>query len=109
MLTKTKIAFAATIILGTASAALAGDSGENNQGGFVMPGSMVGVNQGYHPGYFAYASKTIKTKTGNAGKAVEHVHGGYTGPEVSDRYPSTGPVRPFTEFEWTWFDYQNHE
>ena len=52
MWTKTKIAFAAAIILGTASAALAGDSGENNQGGFVIPGSMDGVNPVYHPGWF---------------------------------------------------------
>jgi hypothetical protein len=108
MLTKTKIVVTATLILGTASAALAGDSGENSQGGLVMPGSMVGVNRAYHPGYFAYASKTAKT--GNAGKATQHVHGGYTGPEVSDRYPSTGAVRPFTEFERNRFDdFQNHE
>jgi hypothetical protein len=78
MLTKTKIAVAAALILGTASAALAGD----------------------------YASKTTKT----AGKASEHVHGGYTGPEVSDRHPATGAVRPFTEFEWNRFDdFQSHE
>jgi len=84
MLTKTKIAVAAALILGTASAALAGDSGENN------------------PGYFAYASKTAKT----AGKASEHVHGGYTG----DRSPSTGAVRSFTESEWNRFDdFQSHE
>ena len=107
MYINTKIAFAVVLIVGTASAALAGDSGENNQGGFVMPGSMVGVNRAYHPGYFAYASKTAKT--GNAGKASQHVHGGYTGPEVSDRYPSTGAVRPFTEFQRNRFDFQNHE
>jgi hypothetical protein len=52
MLTKTKIALATALIIGTASAALANDSGENNQGGFVMPGSLVGVNPAYHPGIF---------------------------------------------------------
>jgi hypothetical protein len=52
MLTKTKIALAAALIIGTASAALANDSGENNQGGFVMPGSLDGVNPAYHPGIF---------------------------------------------------------
>jgi hypothetical protein len=52
MLTKTKIALATALIIGTASAALAGDSGENNQGGFVMPGSLVGVNPAYHHGIF---------------------------------------------------------
>ena len=44
MLTKTKIAVAAALILGTASAALAGGS--------VMPGSMDGVNPAYHPRWF---------------------------------------------------------
>jgi hypothetical protein len=44
MLTKIKIALATALIIGTASAALANDSGENNMGGFVMPGSLDGVN-----------------------------------------------------------------
>lgn len=44
MLTKTSIALAATLILGTASAVLAADSGENNPGGARMPGSTDGVN-----------------------------------------------------------------
>jgi hypothetical protein len=55
MLTKTTTAFAAALILGTASAALAGDSGENNQGGYVLPGSTDGVNPAYHPGIFGNA------------------------------------------------------
>ena len=69
MFTKTKIAFAAALILGTASAALAGDSGENNQGGFVMPGSTVGVNPAYHPEIFgnaatAYAYGFVRSRDG---------------------------------------------
>ena len=53
MLTKTKIALATALITGTASAALANDSqGENNMGGFVVPGSLDGVNPAYHPGIF---------------------------------------------------------
>jgi hypothetical protein len=48
MLNKTKIAIAAALILGTASAVLAADSGENNMGGAVMPGSTVGVNPADH-------------------------------------------------------------
>ena len=52
MSTKARIVFAAALILGTASAALANDSGENNQGGFVMPGRMDGVNPVYHPDIF---------------------------------------------------------
>jgi hypothetical protein len=55
MLTKTKIALAAALILGTASAALANDS-DGERGGFVLPGSMDGVNPAYHPGIFGNAA-----------------------------------------------------
>ena len=51
MLTRTKIVLAAALILGTASAALA-DSDQNDSGGYVLPGSMDGVNPAYHPGIF---------------------------------------------------------
>src|SRR6266478_1344635 len=51
MSTKTKIALAAALILGTASAALANDS-DDEKGGFVVPGSMDGVNPVYHPDIF---------------------------------------------------------
>jgi hypothetical protein len=51
MFTNTKIALAAVLILGTASAALASDH-EDQSGGFVMPGSMDGVNPVYHPDIF---------------------------------------------------------
>jgi hypothetical protein len=64
MLTKTKVVLAAALMLGTASAALAGDSGENSYGGFVMPGSMDGVNPAYHPGWFGPAARA-----NNAGQA----------------------------------------
>jgi hypothetical protein len=49
-------AAAAIGVLGVSSAALAGDSGENNEGGAVMPGSMVGVNPVYHPEWFGRAA-----------------------------------------------------
>ena len=115
MLTKTKIALAAALILSTASAALAGDSGENNQGGFVIPGSVVGVNPVFHPGYFPYASKAANT--GHAGKASAEARGSYAQAHVRsipsvDPNPAaqpTGALRPLTAFEWNWFDYQNHE
>jgi hypothetical protein len=48
MLNKTKIALAAALVLGTASAVMAADSGENNFGGAVVPGSSVGVNPADH-------------------------------------------------------------
>jgi len=44
MLTKMKLALAAALVLGTASTALAG--------GYVLPGSMDGVNPAYHPRWF---------------------------------------------------------
>ena len=59
----TKIAFAFALIVGTASTALANEQTED-RGGFVMPGSMDGVNPAHHPDIF-----------GNVGKAY-----GYTSP-----------------------------
>ena len=58
MLTKTKIALAAALILGTASGALASD--REDTGGYVMPGSLDGVNPALHPGIFDN-SATAKT------------------------------------------------
>jgi len=77
MFTSTKIALAAALILGSASAALAND----------------------------------------AGKASGHARRSYAQAQVrpspkEDPNPSTvptGAVRPFTQFEKTWFDYQDQE
>jgi hypothetical protein len=52
MLTRMKIAFAAAIVLCAASAALAGSDRDTDEGGFVLPGSLVGVNPVYHPDIF---------------------------------------------------------
>ena len=63
---KTLIAVTAAVVLGTlgvASVAQASDSGEE-KGGFVMPGSMDGVNPVYHPDLFGKAAQT-----NNAGDA----------------------------------------
>ncbi len=60
----TSMAISAAIalgIVGAATAALANDLGENNMGGYVVPGSMVGVNPVDHPGWFR--------KAGSAGNA----------------------------------------
>jgi hypothetical protein len=55
MLTKTKIALATALVLGSlGSAALADQS--DDRGGSVMPGSMDGVNPAYHPGIFRNAN-----------------------------------------------------
>jgi hypothetical protein len=50
MLTKTKALVAVALVLGTASVALANDDDE--RGGYVLPGSMDGVNPAYHPDLF---------------------------------------------------------
>jgi hypothetical protein len=78
MFTNTKIALAAALILGTASAALANDQEET--GGFVVPGSMDGVNPAHHPDIF-----------GNAGTARAY---GFTAwPEQEDRSGKKGRNR----------------
>jgi hypothetical protein len=51
MSTKTKSAIATIILIGAVSAALAGDQTEE-RGGYVMPGSLDGVNPVYHPDIF---------------------------------------------------------
>jgi hypothetical protein len=57
MLTKTKIAFAAALVFGTASAALAGARDEDvERGGFVVPCSLEGVNPALHPDIFGNAA-----------------------------------------------------
>jgi hypothetical protein len=60
MFTSTKIAFAAALILGTASVALAGNENSDERGGFVVPGSTVGVNAVYHPELFGSVDQAGK-------------------------------------------------
>jgi hypothetical protein len=67
MLTKTKLVLAAALMLGSASAALAGDQNEE-RGGYVLPGNTDGVNPVYHPRWFlGYAAQ--RGNIGNAGEA----------------------------------------
>jgi hypothetical protein len=115
MFTRPKIAASVAIvlgILGTASAALAGQDDRNDRGGFVMPGSMDGVNPVLHPGY-PIASKAANI--GKAGKASRHARESYgrayvrPSPNVDPSMKPTGAVRPFTPFEKWWFDYQSHD
>jgi hypothetical protein len=51
MFTTTKLALAAVLVLGAASAALA-ENDRDEGGGYVLPGSMTGVNPVYHPDLF---------------------------------------------------------
>lgn len=80
---RTSIAISAAIVLGivgAATAALANDSGENDRGGYVVPGSMVGVNPVYHPGWFGQA--------GNAGNAY-----GYAPAPIQTHHPVRARTR----------------
>ena len=56
MFTNTKIALAAALILGSASATLANDR-DGEDSGFVNWPSMDGVNPVYHPDFFGKAGK----------------------------------------------------
>jgi hypothetical protein len=89
MLTKTKIAFAATLILGIASAAMAGSANTEHRGGFVTNASKA-----------AHAGKSGKALA----RARESYAQDYVPPSPSTK--PTGAVRPFTDFERRWFDYQ---
>jgi hypothetical protein len=54
MLTKTKVALAAVLVLGAGSLAQAANDndGGNETGGYVLPGNTDGVNPVYHPRWF---------------------------------------------------------
>jgi hypothetical protein len=73
MLTKMKLALAAALVLGTASTALAG--------GYVLPGSMDGVNPAYHPRWFPQYGRVMRSYD-RANAAI------YSG--VNGYYPSAG-------------------
>ena len=65
MFTNTKIALSVAMVLGAASAALAGSENTEDRGGYVISGSTDGVNPVYHPRWFpGYAAHH-----GNAGDA----------------------------------------
>src|ERR1700692_2200404 len=57
MLAKVNLALAAALVLGTASTALAG--------GYVLPGSMDGVNPAYHPRWFPNYPGVNNASAGN--------------------------------------------
>ena len=59
----TKLALAGALVLGAASAALAGDNSGEYSGGFVIPGSTDGVNPVYH--------RELAPNSANARKAYD--------------------------------------
>jgi hypothetical protein len=92
MTTRTKIALATALILGTASAALAADSGENHQdeGRAVISSTTSPANAGRAYGY--------------AGKALRGGRGSYALAPLR-----SGPNGGQTSFENNWFNYQDQE
>ena len=79
MLTKTKVALAAALIIGPASAALACDSSSEPSGGYVVPGSMDGVNPAYHRGIFG------NPNTAKAYGFVQTQHGWVASPTAHEQ------------------------
>jgi hypothetical protein len=77
MLTKTKIVLVAALMLGTASAALAGS---------VMPGSMDGVNPAYHPRWFPEYGRVMRAYD----RANQAIYSGVNGyyPSANSAYAS---------------------
>jgi hypothetical protein len=59
----------AVSVLGAASQALAG-SDRYPRGGFVMPGSLDGVNPAYHPGIFGNPAAATHMVSSNRGTAL---------------------------------------
>jgi hypothetical protein len=60
-------------IMGAASVAQASDSRDSEGGGYLVPGSMVGVNPAYHPELFGRVS-TVDTGRNAYGFAPAPVH-----------------------------------
>jgi hypothetical protein len=78
MLTKIKLALAAALVLGTASTALAG--------GYVVPGSMDGVNPAYHPRWFPEYGRVMRAYD----RANQAIYSGVNGyfPSANSAYAS---------------------
>jgi len=77
MSTKIKLVLAAVLVLGAGSLAQAANEndGGNETGGFVMPGSMDGVNPAYHPRWFpAYGRVSGARAYGFVPPATHHKH-----------------------------------
>jgi hypothetical protein len=63
MFTKTKIVLATALVLSSGIAALAASDVSEERGGFVIPGSMDGVNPVYHPDIFGDVNAQVTKRT----------------------------------------------
>ena len=77
MLTKTKMALAAVLVLGAALPALAGTDNGSQSGGYVTPGSLDGVNPVYHPGIFGNPATAAKYGFVQSPDGTWHVQAGW--------------------------------
>ena len=62
MFTKTKIVLVTALVLSSGLAALANDQ-TDERGGFVIPGSMDGVNPVYHPDIFGNVNAQVTKRS----------------------------------------------
>ena len=69
MFTKTKIAVATALVLSSGVTALAASDASEERGGYVIEGSMVGVNPIYHPGIFGNGNAQATTQTLQQGRS----------------------------------------
>jgi hypothetical protein len=78
MLTKIKLVLAAVLVLGAGSLAQASNEndGGNETGGYVLPGSMDGVNPVYHPRWFPQYGRVMRAY-GRANRAIYSGTGGF--------------------------------
>ncbi len=77
MLTNIKLVLAAALMLGAGSLAQASESdGGNETGGYVLPGSMVGVNPVYHQSLFPQY-RHVRNAYGRANIAIYSGAGAY--------------------------------
>ena len=90
MLTKTKLVLAAVLVLGAGSLAQASNEndGGNETGGFVLPGSMAGVNPVYHPRWFPQYGRVMRSYD-RANRAI------YSGASTFASYPSANSAYAF--------------
>jgi hypothetical protein len=74
MFTKTQFALAIVLgVLGTASSALAGsERDDTDRGGYVVAGSLTGVNPVYHPELFSNAYGSVTSPNQHKGKKLHN-------------------------------------
>jgi hypothetical protein len=90
-----KTVLTAALIIGAASAAQASDNAGEYHGGFVVPGSMDGVNPVYHPGWFGGRAAEQRKGTDSFGYVTPRGQAGgaygYVAPRGKTVRPTAAP------------------